>query len=77
MAGDIFNGWPEDGEPVPRLQERLRAIADDLCMTNVPLNEAADRLDVLEKALIDIIRMKSCLLAEAKEIAKEGLRETR
>ena len=73
MAGDFFNGWPEDGEPVPRLSDRLRSYNSN----DHDHIEAADRLDLLEKALVDIINMKSCLLASAQEIAKEALRETR
>lgn len=85
MAGDFFNGWPEDGEPVPRLSDDARGAAKVWrTVSDYPgaagladaLDSFADRLDLLEKALVDIINMKSCLLASAQEIAKEALRET-
>ena len=77
---DFFNGWPEDGEPVMGMPDILRDEAKDPLVTEYMsesiLTNAADRLDLLEKALVDIINMKSCLLADAREIAKEALRET-
>ena len=54
MAGDFFNGWPEDGEPVSRLSDRLRSRE---CECPAPKsncrmhddNEAADEIEIGKK----------------------------